>query len=288
MELDVSNFLEQKASFMASSKDLTGCDRVLVGLPMDSTTSFRPGTRLAPFRVREVSEGIEEYSVYQDISLEEIKFFDAGDVIAPFGNVKESLRRMEAVIRYFLTQGTKVFSIGGEHLVTLPAVKAYKTFYKDLVVIQMDAHADLREDYLGETLSHATVMRQVLEIVGDKNLFQLGIRSGTREEIKYGKTRSNLYVDQFLPVLAEVKEKAGTRPVYISLDIDVVDPAFAPGTGTPEAGGISTRELFQGLHELSDLNIVGFDMVEISPPYDHGDNTSILGAKILREALLAY
>ncbi|MDD2585441.1 MAG: agmatinase [Syntrophomonadaceae bacterium] len=288
MDISISSFLEQKASFMASSQELEVCDRVLVGLPMDSTTSFRPGTRLAPFRIREVSEGIEEYSIYYDTSLEEINFYDAGDVIAPFGNVKESLRRMEKVISNFLASGKKVFSIGGEHLVTLPAVRAHKEFFSDLTVIQMDAHADLRTDYLGEVLSHATVMRQVLDVVGEKNLFQLGIRSGTRDELEYGKSRSNLYIDQFLPVLDEVKKKIGKRSVYITLDIDIVDPAFAPGTGTPEAGGISSRELFQGLRQLAELNIVGFDLVEISPPYDHGDNTSILGAKILREALLAF
>ncbi len=259
-----------------------------IGLPMDFTTSFRPGTRQAPYRVREVSEGVEEYSIYQDSSLEEISFYDAGDVTIPFGNVQESLARMETTARELLAMRKKIFSIGGEHLVSLPIIKAYADYYPELVVIQMDAHADLREDYLGEKLSHATVMRHVLQIVGDKNLFQLGIRSGTREEMQYAQRCSNLYLDEFLSVLYEVKEKIGSRPVYISLDIDVLDPAFAPGTGTPEAAGVSSRELIKALVDLGQLNVVGFDMVEISPPYDIGDNTSILGAKILREALLAY
>lgn len=280
--------LEQKAVFMGSHDDLDECDRVIIGLPMDSTTSFRPGTRLAPYRVREVSEGIEEYSVYQDRSLEEINYYDAGDVVAPFGNVQESLDRMEAISRDMLLEGKKVFAIGGEHLVSMPLVKAYHEKYPDMVVIQMDAHADLRDHYLGESLSHATVMQKVLDIVGDRNLFQLGIRSGTRKEFILGAKRSNLYIDRVIEVIDEVKQKIGTRPVYITLDIDVLDPAFAPGTGTPEAGGISSREVLQALHALSELNVVGFDMVEISPPYDQGDNTSILGAKLLREALLAF
>ncbi len=281
-------WLERKAIFMGSADSLEEADRVLIGLPMDFTTSFRPGTRQAPYRVREVSEGVEEYSIYQDRSLEEITFYDAGDVTIPFGNVQQSLERMEATARDLLSMNKKIFSIGGEHLVSLPIIKAYADYYPDLVVIQMDAHADLREDYLGEVLSHATVMRQVLQIIGDKNLFQLGIRSGTREEMQYARKCSNLYLDEFLSALDEVKEQVGTRSVYISVDIDVLDPAFAPGTGTPEAGGVSSRELIKMLVELGDLNVVGFDMVEISPPNDIGDNTSILGAKLIREALLAY
>lgn len=280
--------LERKAIFMGSSSDISACEKVLIGLPMDATTSFRPGTRLAPYRVREVSEGLEEYSIYQDKSLEDICFYDAGDVIIPFGNVVESLHRMETIAREMLALDKKIYSIGGEHLVTLPIVKAYHQKYPELVVIQMDAHADLRSDYLGETLSHATVMRQVVEIIGKGHLFQLGIRSGTREEMDYAAQHTNLYLDQFLTVLAEVKSMIGDRPVYLTVDIDVLDPAFAPGTGTPEPGGVSSRELLQALRELGELQVVGFDMVEISPPYEKGDNTSILGAKILREALLAY
>lgn len=281
-------WIERKAVFMGSAASLEEADRVILGLPMDFTTSFRPGTRNAPYRVREVSEGVEEYSIYQDCSLEEIAFYDVGDVVIPFGNVAESLKRMEATARELLSIHKKIFSIGGEHLVSLPIIKAYADYYPELVVIQMDAHADLREDYLGEGFSHATVMRHVLQIVGDKNLFQLGIRSGTREEMQFAKRCSNLYLDEFLAVLPEVKDKIGKRPVYITLDIDVLDPAFAPGTGTPEAAGVSSRDLIKALVDLGKLNVVGFDMVEISPPYDISENTSILGAKVLREALLAY
>jgi len=281
-------WLERKAIFMGSADSLQEADRVIIGLPMDSTTSFRPGTRLAPFRIREVSEEVEEYSIYQDRSLDEISFYDAGDVQIPFGNVEHSLARMEDTARELLAMQKKIFSIGGEHLVSLPVIKAYKEVHPDLVVIQMDAHADLRDNYLGEPLSHASVMNHALQLVGDKNIFQLGIRSGTREEMQMARSRSNLYLDQFLLVLPEVKQMIGSRPVYLTLDIDVLDPAFAPGTGTPEAGGVTSRDLITALLDLASLNIVGFDMVEISPPFDIADNTSILGAKILREALLAY
>ena len=281
-------WLERKAIFMGSAAGLEEADRVIIGLPMDFTTSFRPGTRLAPYRIREVSEAVEEYSIYQDRSLEEITFYDAGDVQIPFGNVPQSLKRMEVTARELLSMNKKIFSIGGEHLVSLPIIRAYKEIYPELVVIQMDAHADLREDYMGEVLSHACVMNHVVKLLGEKNLYQLGIRSGTREELQYAKRASNLYLDEFLTALPEVKQKIGNKPVYITVDIDVLDPAFAPGTGTPEAGGISSRDLIKALLDLSSLNVVGFDLVEISPAYDIADNSSILGAKILREALLAY
>ena len=284
----IEQYLEQKAIFMDSFAELDKGRKVLFGIPMDSTTSFRPGTRLAPYRIREVSEGIEEYSIYQDKGLAELDFCDAGDLISPFGNVGESLRRAEMVARYLLQEGKQLFVMGGEHLVSLPIIKAYHSFFPELTVIQLDAHADLREDYLGEKMSHATVMRQAVEMLGDKRVFQLGIRSGTREELEFAAQKTHLYLDQFFSAINDVKQKIKDRPVYLTLDIDILDPAFAPGTGTPEAGGITSRELLAGLLQFSELNIVGFDLVEISPPYDHGDITAILGAKIIREALLAY
>jgi agmatinase len=281
-------YLEQKAVFMDSCSAIEQGNKLLFGIPMDSTTSFRPGTRLAPYRIREVSEGIEEYSVYQNKGLSEISFCDAGDLISPFGNVGESLRRAEFVSKCFLQEKKKLFVVGGEHLVSLPVIKAYHSFFPDLAVIQLDAHADLREDYLGEKMSHATVMRQVAELLKPRSVFQLGIRSGTREEMEYAAEKTSLYLDKAASVADEVKHKVKDRPVYITLDIDVLDPAFAPGTGTPEAGGITSRELFTVLWQFKELNVVGFDLVEISPPYDQGDVTAILGAKIIREALLAY
>lgn len=281
------NFLEQKARFMGSSLDLHQCDKVILGLPMDSTTSFRPGTRLAPFRIREISEGIEEYSTFLDRSLEELEFYDAGDVIIPYGNIHESLRRIEWVAEQLIGQGKRLYSLGGEHLVSLPVIRAYHRVFPDLAVIQLDAHADLREDYLGETLSHATVMRQVAELLDKGHLYQIGIRSGTREEMQYAAENTRMYFNQ-LPDAQQIREALGKTPVYLSIDIDFLDPAFAPGTGTPEAGGFSSRELLQWLHGIRELKVVGFDLVEVSPPYDQGDNTSVLAAKLLREALLAF
>ncbi|MGI6422300.1 MAG: agmatinase [Syntrophomonadaceae bacterium] len=281
-------YLESKAVFMAASNKLENCEKVLLGIPFDATTSFRPGTRLAPYRIREVSEGIEEYSIYQDRSLETLDFYDAGDIILPFGNVIECMNRIEHIGHYFLKQGKKLFSMGGEHLISWPLIKSYHQHYPELVVLQLDAHADLRDHYLGETLSHASVMRQAAELLGPRRVFQLGIRSCTGDELSYAQSHTRIYVDVLLEVLDQVKELIGSRPVYFTLDIDVLDPAFAPGTGTPEPGGFSSRQVLQLMHQIQDLNIVGFDLVEVSPPYDNSEITSILAAKILREALLAY
>ena len=283
-------YLQRSVAFLESSEDFNDGDRVILGLPMDITTSFRPGTRMAPNRVREMAlaDSIEEYSMALDKSLTEVEFYDTGDVQIVHGNVEESLRRIKLVAESLVRAGKKVFAIGGEHLVSLPMVQAYYQQYPDLVVIQFDAHLDLREDYEGERFSHATVMRRILEVIGDHNLFQLGIRSGDREELKFARDHSNLYIGKTIEVINDVIRQVGDRPVYISLDIDVLDPAFAPGTGTPETDGTTSRELMASLYALAQLNVVGFDMVEISPPLETGDITSILGAKILREALLMY
>lgn len=281
-------WLEKNFGFMGNNPDYQACSKVILGLPMDSTTSFRPGTRLAPARIRAVSEGIEEYSVYQRRSLVDIDFYDGGDILIPLGNITESLNRIEQTAASILQQGKKTFCMGGEHLVSLPVIKAYHHYYPDLAVVQMDAHADLRAEYLGEELSHATVMRHVVETIGEGRLFQLGIRSATEDELAFAEVKTRLYLDQLLDAANAVKQQIQSRPVYITVDIDVLDPAFAPGTGTPEAGGFSSRELLQTLHSLAELDVVGFDLVEISPPYEKGDNTSILGAKLMREALLAF
>jgi agmatinase len=281
-------WLEKNFGFMGAHSDYKACSKVILGLPMDSTTSFRPGTRLAPARIRGVSEGIEEFSIYQKRSLLDINFYDGGDIVVPFGNVVESLNRIEQTVESILKQDKQTVCIGGEHLVSLPVIKAYRRRYPDLVVVQMDAHADLRKDYLGEELSHATVMRHVVEVIGPRRLYQLGIRSATEDELLFAESNTRLYLDQLSDAVDDVKQQAGSRPVYVTLDIDVLDPAFAPGTGTPEPGGFSSRELLRVLHSLAELDVVGFDLVEVAPPYEKGDNTSILGAKIIREALLAF
>jgi agmatinase len=282
------SLVERFTGFMGATENYEEADIALVGIPMDFTVSFRPGTRMGPQQIRTVSYGIEEYSVYLDKDLADKSYFDLGDMNLPFGNVEGSLTVIENVTRRMLADKKFPILLGGEHLVTYPIIRAFKEQYQDLVVIHFDAHADLRLDYAGEPNSHATVMRKVAQMIEPKNLYQFGIRSGTSDEFQYAKENTNMFIDRVIEPLKQVIPTLGQRPVYVSLDIDVVDPAYAPGTGTPEAGGCSSREIIEAIHELGAANIVGFDLVEVSPATDQSERTSLLAAKIIREAILAF
>lgn len=283
----MKELVEKCGGFMGACDSYDRARIVLVGAPMDYTVSFRPGTRQGPDRIRSVSVGMEEYSSYLDRDLADYAYVDLGNIILPFGRVRESLRRIGAVTGEILRSGKLPLVLGGEHLISLPVIEQAAALYPGLAVIQFDAHADLREDYLGETLSHATVMRQVAAVVGAKNVYQLGIRSGTRAEFAYARENTNLFNDIAVP-LASIRRDLAGRPVYVTLDIDVVDPAYAPGTGTPEPGGCTSAEIISALHQLEGLQVVGFDLVEVSPVYDHSERTALLAAKLVREAILCF
>jgi len=254
----------------------------LIGVPMDSTSSYRPGSRFAPGEVRNIFQVLEDYSMVQDRHFSETKLYDLGDVVLPRGNVEKELKTSEEVIRLEVEKDKIPLVLGGEHTVTLAAVKPLLEKYPDLAVIHIDAHADMRASYLGENYSHASVIYALLQL-GVKQVYQLGIRSGTEEEISLARSRTYFYPHQVRKPLEKIVPVLAGRPVYVTLDIDVVDPAFAPGTGSPEPGGISSEQLLLSMSLLSNLNLVGFDLVEVSPPYDTGGVTSLLAAKILRE-----
>lgn len=277
--IDQGKFIQSKANYYESKA-------VLVGVPMDFTVSFRPGTRMAPRKIREASYGLEEFSPYCNDSLADKSYYDAGDLDIPFGNVKKSLEIIEQAASVILKDGKIPVFIGGEHLITYPIVRQVAQKYPELKVLHFDAHADLRDTFFGEKLSHATVMRRVCECIREKHLFQFGIRSGVKEEFDFAEqyTYMNL-IDVKEPFLDSLKELRG-YPIYITMDIDVVDPAFAPGTGTPEPGGCSSREILEVISYFRELNIVGFDLVEVSPINDLSERTSLLAAKIIREVLL--
>jgi agmatinase len=271
-----------------------GCDSsyedakfALFGAPFDSTASFRPGARFAPQAMRTESAGIETFSPYQNRDLDDIAVFDAGDLELPFGNASRALGEIERFCARILADGKIPAMIGGEHLVTLGAVRAAVKKYPNLAVIHFDAHADLRDDYIGEKLSHATVIRRVWELVGDDSVFQLGIRSGCREEFEWG--REHVSTERFgAKSLRGKAEKLKDRPVYVTIDLDVLDPAEFPGTGTPEAGGFSFAELLEAVEACAELNITGFDLCELSPHYDASGISTAVACKTLRETLLAF
>ena len=260
---------------------------VLFGAPYDSTTSFRPGTRFASFAMRNESFGIETYSPYQDKDLLDINVFDSGDLELPFGDPSQALNDIEECTEEILNDGKIPCMIGGEHLVTLGAVRAAAKKYMNLHIVHFDAHADLRDDYLGVKESHACVLHRCWDIVGDGHIYQFGIRSGDRDEFVFA--QEHTYMNKFnFGTLEEAVQKIGQEPVYFTLDLDVLDPSEFPGTGTPEAGGVSFTQLLNAVREVSKLNIVGFDVNELSPVYDQTGRSTALACKILREILLAF
>ncbi|MGN0620713.1 MAG: agmatinase [Porcipelethomonas sp.] len=271
-----------------------GCDNeydeskiVIFGAPFDSTTSYRPGTRFASSAMRNESFGIETYSPYQDKDLEDIKVFDGGDLELCFGNPESALSSIEEMTTGILNDGKLPLMIGGEHLVTLGSVRAAAKKYHNLHIIHFDAHADLRDDYLGQKLSHACVMRRCHEIVGDKKIFQFGIRSGDREEFYWGKEHVSTNKFNFCG-LENLHSIIGNHPVYFTLDLDVLDPSCFCGTGTPEAGGVSFTELLLAVQTVSTMNVVGLDINELSPMLDQSGASTALACKLLREILLCF
>lgn len=271
-----------------------GCDSeydeskiVIFGAPFDSTTSYRPGTRFASSAMRNESFGIETYSPYQDKDLTDIKVFDGGDLELCFGSPESALNDIENFSSKILGSGKLPCMIGGEHLVTLGAVRAAVKKYPDLHIIHFDAHADLRDDYLGQKFSHACVMRRCHELVGDGKIFQFGIRSGDREEFLWGKNHVTTNKFDFTG-LEKIGKKILNKPVYFTLDLDVLDPSCFPGTGTPEAGGVSFTELMSAIKSVSTLNVVGIDVNELSPMLDQSGASTALACKLLREILLYF
>ncbi len=282
-----SGIKQNVETFLSCDKPYHEADTVIFGAPFDSTTSYRPGTRFGSRAIRAESYGLESYSPYQDKDLEDIAVFDGGDLELSIGRVDLALEAIEAYTAQVLAEGKRPVMLGGEHLVTLGAVRAAAKAYPELAVIHFDAHADLRQEYLGATLSHATVIRRVWDILGDGRIHQFGIRSGEREEFRWA-AAGRVAMHKFdLQGLEETIAALKGRPVYFTLDLDVLDPAVFPGTGTPEPGGLSFMELLQAIFKLKDLTVIGADLVELSPVYDQSGVSTAAACKLLRELLLA-
>jgi agmatinase len=270
-----------------------GCDSeyldskiVIFGAPFDSTTSYRPGTRFASRHMRAESYGLETYSPYQDLDLEDMQIFDSGDLELCFGDTEMALTDIEKRTQEILNADKLPLMIGGEHLVTLGAVRAVFKKYPDLHIVHFDAHADLRDEYLGAHLSHASVMHRVWDMVGDGKIYQFGIRSGERGEFQWGK--DHVITQKFnFDGLCDVVGKLKGKPVYFTIDLDVLDPSIFPGTGTPEAGGVTFTDLLEAIFEVSKLNIVGMDINELAPTLDTSGVSTAVALKIMRELMIA-
>lgn len=274
-------------TFLCCDSDYKEAGVVLFGAPFDSTTSYRPGTRFGSAAIRRESYGLESFSPYQERDLLDCRIFDSGDIELPFGNPTRALSMIEERAATILQDGKLPFLTGGEHLVTLGAFSAVYDRYPDVHILHFDAHADLRQEYLGSELSHACVLRRCWEKTGDGRIHQFGIRSGDRDEFLWGK--DHVETHRFtLDTLEETVARLGDVPVYLTVDLDVLDPSVFPGTGTPEPGGVSFDELRRAVTLVcSRAHVVGCDVNELSPPYDPSGISTAAACKIVREMLLA-
>jgi len=273
-------FISAKASFAEAKAVILGC-------PYDGSATFRPGARFGPSAIRKASWGIETYSPYQESDLTQIKIHDMGDLELPLGEKKTSLRLIQEGARRILSAKKFPILLGGDHLITLPMIEEVYRVYPDVHVLHIDAHTDLRDEYLGETLNHSTVMKKVLNLLSKGRLSQVGVRAGTKEEFALAeKIRSILFFNP--KSLIRMVNRLKHRPVYISLDLDVMDPGLLPGVGTPEPGGFTFQELIALFKGLQPLRVIGFDLVELTPDYDPTQISSVTASVILREMILAF
>ena len=275
------------SKFMEMEDDYEVSDVVVFGAGFDGTTSNRPGTRFASSAMRIESYGLETYSPLLELDLEDYNICDMGDLDLSIGNTDKVLEEIYEGTKEILDEDKFPFMIGGEHLVTLPAFKAVHEKYDDIYVLHFDAHTDLREEYNNNKNSHATVIKRIWDMVGDGRIFQFGIRSGTREEFNFALKEKHTYmethtIDSFWKIISTLSGKN----VYLTIDLDVLDPSIFPGTGTPEYGGVSFMELMQGAVRGCGLNVVGCDVVELAPNLDESGASTAAALKILREMLL--
>ena len=278
---NVENFIGCDSSYRTASI-------VLYGAPFDSTTSYRPGARFGPAAMRHESYGLETYSPYQDKDLTDGNVFDSGDLELCFGSSESALVDIESRAAEILRDGKLPLLLGGEHLVTLGAVRAAVRKYPDLHIVHFDAHADLRDDYLGAQLSHACVLRRCHDLIGDGRIHQFCIRSGEREEFQFAARHTDMHRFDFTGLAELTDWLCQTRvPVYLTIDLDCLDPSCFPGTGTPEAGGVSFLQLLEAIRTVTKANIVGADLNELAPTLDTTGVSTATACKVLRELLIA-
>jgi agmatinase len=272
------------AIYMGSQRDPAGCRVGLFGVPYDGTTSFRPGTRFGPAAIREVSSGLESYCPQLDLDLEDLAFADLGALDIPFGAPEPVVMAVQRATEAVLALGLKPLMLGGEHSISSGAVAAVAAQHPDLVLVQLDAHADLRHEWLGAKHSHACAMRRCLEVLPSQQLLQIAIRSGTREEFSELRATGRLVaIEQLVQTLQPLRGK----PIYLTVDLDWFDPAVLPGTGTPEPGGFMWNHFAELITELSQHNLVAADVVELAPMLDPSGASSVLAAKVVRSLLLS-
>lgn len=276
-------------TFMGMENPYDKSDIVVYGAGFDGTTSNRPGARFASSSMRPEFYGLETYSPILELDLEDFKICDMGDLDLSIGDTDKVLQEIYEGTKQIIQDNKIPFMIGGEHLVTLPAFKAVYEKYEDVYILHFDAHTDLREEYNNNKNSHATVIKRIWDIVGDNKIYQFGIRSGTKEEFDFSLKENHTYMEVGnINTFKDIVDKLEYKKIYITIDLDVFDPSIFPGTGTPEPGGVTYRE-FENIFSIlknSNIDIVGCDIVELSPDYDNTKVSTVLACKVLRELAL--
>jgi agmatinase len=283
--LNTTTPLTRITPFLGAKTDPAGARLVLFGCPFDSTCSFRPGTRFGPPAIRAVSDVLESYCPVINRDLEDVAYYDAGDLILPPGDTQATLEIIYNFAGTVRANGQIPAGLGGEHLLSLPLIQSAYEANREIVIVHFDAHMDMRNDYLGVRYSHASFLRRVTEFIPESRILHIGVRSGIREEFEQVKLLGNL-----LPADAtvlQIRQWIGDNPIYVTVDLDVMDPSIFPGTGTPEPGGVNFITLQNWLVGLADCRWVGWDVMELSPSHDPSEVSSIVAAKIVRTMILA-
>ncbi len=286
---NLSQFNNDGAIFMGAKRSIDNCKVSLLGVPYDGTSCFRPGSRFGPSAIREDSYGIETYCPQLNLDLEDINFADLGSLDVPIGDAKLTIEYVQNATNILLKNNLKPLVMGGEHSITSGVIKSIVTQYPDLIMIQLDAHADLRDAWLGNKFSHACSMKRCLEILPSKKIFQIGIRSGTKLEFIEMKNTKRLIphtLGDHAKYLEQALENFNGIPIYLTFDLDWFDPSILPGTGTPEPGGYFWRDFAAIIEVLKPHNLIGADVVELAPKLDSSGISSILAAKVIRSLIM--
>ncbi len=272
--------------FLSARADSAGSPWQLIGLPYDGTSSYRRGAQFGPAEIRLASDSIESYSYYQNRDLEGLNFFDMGDLELAGANPEEAVNRISQLYAEKYRQGARLFGLGGDHTVTIGAVQGLVQAGIRPHILYLDAHLDLREAYTGGIFSHACVARRLLDLVGPDHLIQWGMRSGEMSEFEHAQ-RLGTYRENDLKSLHDACDDLCGPPIYLTLDLDLFDPAELPGVGNPEPGGLRFAEFLSFLPELGRLDVIGADVVELAPNWDSGGRSSVMAAEVIRELLLS-
>ena len=262
---------------------------VLFGIPFEGTVNLRQGADHGPHDLRLASDSIETYSPALDRDLEDLAIADLGDCQLGTGSPREQLHRARREVVEFWRPGLLPVMLGGDHMATLPVIETLAPAIPDLRILQLDAHPDLREEFLGERYNYASAMARVMEVVAPERVYQVGMRTGAREE--YARKAPHLYPAHAIHPVAAVRSllpELVRHPLYVTIDVDVLDPSEAPGTGAPEPCGLRAAELIEIIRLLEPCRIVGTDLVEVAQAFDPSGRTAITASWILREAILTW